>query len=152
MALNSLGRNYPEPFSAPGQKQRWIIERGYEELKQELGLRHYEGSGWRGFHHHATLCITAYEFLVAERSRFPPLVPVNWDYPSPSCRPLPPSRLAAFDYSDIIPARLLPFDNTFADPFSGNSQVVLLAVLHIYNIVVLKLMLQQRPHRVKPFI
>jgi SRSO17 transposase len=53
-------------------KQRWIIERDYEELKQELGLGHYEGTGWRGFHHHATLCIAAYGFLLAERSRFPP--------------------------------------------------------------------------------
>jgi SRSO17 transposase len=53
-------------------KHRWIIERDYEELKQELGLGHYEGRGWRGFHHHATLCIAAYGFLVAERSRFPP--------------------------------------------------------------------------------
>jgi SRSO17 transposase len=53
-------------------KQRWIIERDYEELKQELGLGHYEGRSWRGFHHHATLCIAAYGFLVAERSRFSP--------------------------------------------------------------------------------
>ena len=37
-------------------KHRWIIERDYEELKQELGLGHYEGGGWRGFHHHATPC------------------------------------------------------------------------------------------------
>src|SRR5437773_6548740 len=44
----------------------------YQELKQELGLGHYEGRGWRGFHHHATLCIAAYGFLVAERSRFSP--------------------------------------------------------------------------------
>jgi SRSO17 transposase len=53
-------------------KHRWIIERDYEELKQELGLAHYEGRGWRGFHHHATLCTAAYGFLVAERSRFSP--------------------------------------------------------------------------------
>ena len=53
-------------------KHRWIIERDYEELKQELGLGHYEGRGWRGFHHHATLCTAAYGFLVAERSRFSP--------------------------------------------------------------------------------
>jgi SRSO17 transposase len=53
-------------------KHRWIIERDYEELKQELGLNHYEGRGWRGFHHHATLCIAAYGFLVAERNRFSP--------------------------------------------------------------------------------
>ena len=53
-------------------KQRWIMERDYQELKQELGLGHYEGRGWRGFHHHATLCIAAYGFLVAERNRFSP--------------------------------------------------------------------------------
>jgi SRSO17 transposase len=53
-------------------KHRWIIERDYEELKQELGLGHYEGRGWRGFHHHATLCIAAYGFLIAERTRFSP--------------------------------------------------------------------------------
>jgi len=53
-------------------KHRWVIERDYEELKQELGLGHYEGRGWRGFHHHATLCIAAYGFLVAERNRFSP--------------------------------------------------------------------------------
>jgi SRSO17 transposase len=53
-------------------KHRWIIERDCEELKPELGLGHFEGRGWRGFHHHATLCIAAYGFLVAERSRFSP--------------------------------------------------------------------------------
>jgi SRSO17 transposase len=53
-------------------KHRWIIERDYQELKQELGLGHFEGRNWRGFHHHATLCIAAYGFLVAERNRFSP--------------------------------------------------------------------------------
>lgn len=53
-------------------KHRWIVERDYEELKQELGLGHYEGRGWRGFHHHATLCLAAYGFLVMERARFSP--------------------------------------------------------------------------------
>src|SRR6058998_1812510 len=51
---------------------RWRIERDFEELKQELGLGHFEGRGWRGFHHHASLCIAAYGFLVAERCRFSP--------------------------------------------------------------------------------
>jgi len=46
---------------------RWRIERDYEELKQELGLGHYEGRNWRGFHHHASLCIAAYGFLTLER-------------------------------------------------------------------------------------
>jgi SRSO17 transposase len=53
-------------------KIRWRIEHDYEELKQELGLTHYEGRGWRGFHHHATLTIASYAFLVAERGRFSP--------------------------------------------------------------------------------
>lgn len=56
-------------------KQRWVIERDYEELKQELGLGHYEGRGWRGFHHHATLCIAAYGFLISERETIPPSGP-----------------------------------------------------------------------------
>ena len=54
-------------------KLRWRIERDYQELKQELGLGHYEGRGWRGFHHHATLCIAAYGFLISEREAIPPL-------------------------------------------------------------------------------
>ena len=48
-------------------KMRWRIERDYQDLKQEFGLSHYEGRGWRGFHHHATLCIAAYGFLLADR-------------------------------------------------------------------------------------
>jgi SRSO17 transposase len=48
-------------------KMRWRIERDYQELKQEFGLGHYEGRGWQGFHHHATLCIAAYGFLIDQR-------------------------------------------------------------------------------------
>jgi SRSO17 transposase len=54
---------------------RWRIERDYQELKQELGLGHFEGRGWRGFHHHATLCIAAYGYLVSERETIPPSGP-----------------------------------------------------------------------------
>ena len=53
-------------------KLRWRIERDYRELKQEFGLGHYEGRGWRGFHHHASLCIAAYGFLLSERETIPP--------------------------------------------------------------------------------
>ncbi len=56
-------------------KMRWRIERDYHDLKQEVGLGHYEGRGWRGFHHHATLCIAAYGFLVSERAAIPPSAP-----------------------------------------------------------------------------
>jgi hypothetical protein len=53
-------------WSAP-RHQRWRIERDYQDLKQDFGLGHYEGRGWRGFHHHASLSIAAYGFLMAER-------------------------------------------------------------------------------------
>jgi SRSO17 transposase len=56
-------------------KLRWRIERDYQDLKQEVGLGHFEGRGWRGFHHHATLCIAAYGFLVSERETIPPSAP-----------------------------------------------------------------------------
>jgi SRSO17 transposase len=54
---------------------RWRVERDYQELKDELGLDHFEGRGWRGFHHHGSLCIAAYAFLAAERARHSPLTP-----------------------------------------------------------------------------
>jgi SRSO17 transposase len=70
--LSTLPADTPLEDLVAAAKGRWRIERDYQELKQELGLGHYEGRGWRGFHHHATLCIAAYGFLVAERSLFPP--------------------------------------------------------------------------------
>ena len=70
--LSTLGRNVTFAHLVRTAKLRWRIERDYLELKQEIGLGHFEGRGWRGFHHHATLCIAAYAFLVAERAAFPP--------------------------------------------------------------------------------
>jgi len=66
-------------------KLRWRIERDYEELKQEIGLGHYEGRGWRGFHHHATMCIAAYGFLIAEQATIPPSGPRRtWTIQAPA--------------------------------------------------------------------
>ncbi len=62
---------------------RWRIERDFEELKDELGLDHYEGRGWRGFHHHGVLCMAAYCFLAAERGRLSPPQPVAFLKPAP---------------------------------------------------------------------
>jgi SRSO17 transposase len=56
-------------------KGRWRIEHDYRDLKQEIGIGHYEGRGWRGFHHHGTLCIASYGFLISERERIPPSGP-----------------------------------------------------------------------------
>lgn len=69
--LSSLPDTTSLPDLVANAKLRWRIERDYQDLKQELGLGHYEGRGWRGFHHHATLCIAAYAFLVSERSLIP---------------------------------------------------------------------------------
>jgi SRSO17 transposase len=79
-------------------KLRWRIERDYHELKQEIGLGHFEGRGWRGFHHHATLCIAAYGFLVSERETIPPQqqVPPGFSkrlrFPKLIARGVPPLR------------------------------------------------------------
>jgi SRSO17 transposase len=73
--LSTLPENTKLADLVDQAKLRWRIERDYQELKQEIGLGHYEGRGWRGFHHHATLAIATYGFLVSERSLIPPSAP-----------------------------------------------------------------------------
>jgi SRSO17 transposase len=54
-------------------KQRWRTERVYEDMKGELGLDHYEGRRFRGWHHHVSVALCCFAFVVAERCRaFPP--------------------------------------------------------------------------------
>ena len=50
-------------------KSRWPVEQGYQQMKEELGLNHFEGRSWRGFHHHACLVMLSYGFLVLEQLR-----------------------------------------------------------------------------------
>jgi SRSO17 transposase len=109
-------------------KLRWRIERDYEELKQEIGLGHYEGRTWRGFHHHATMSIAAYGFLISERERIPPsgpdcaaaiekpALPVGYrprGAPDPAAAPRPeldrhhPSPVGRRDCSDIATMPML---------------------------------------------
>jgi hypothetical protein len=63
--LSTLGEDVMLGRMVYEAKMRWRIERDYQDLKQDLGLGHYEGRNWRGFHHHASLAIAAYAFLVA---------------------------------------------------------------------------------------
>ena len=70
--LSTLSMNIAFDALVDITMMRWHIERDYQELKQEVGLGHFEGRGWRGFHHHATMCIAAYGFLISERAAIPP--------------------------------------------------------------------------------
>jgi SRSO17 transposase len=57
-------------------KERYRTERAYQELKEELGLDHFEGRGFRGWHHHISVALSCYAFVAAERvRRFPPSAP-----------------------------------------------------------------------------
>ncbi len=69
--LTTLSEGTPLKRMVYEAKMRWRIERDYQDLKQDLGLGHYEGRGWRGFHHHASLSIASYGFLVSQRLQHP---------------------------------------------------------------------------------
>jgi SRSO17 transposase len=71
-SLTTLSKDISFAHMVDTAKLRWRVERDYEELKQEVGLGHFEGRGWRGFHHHATLCIATYGFLISEKETIPP--------------------------------------------------------------------------------
>src|ERR1700723_632560 len=101
--LSTLPEATPIEVLVDTAKLRWRIERDYEELKSELGLAHFEGRGWRGFHHHATLCIAAYGFLIRERAAFPPSGSWRRKTPRLSSRPRPrraadPTRAACREF------------------------------------------------------
>jgi len=99
--LSTLPRSISFRGLVDAAKLRWRVERDYQELKQEVGLGHFEGRGWLGFHHHATMCIAAYGFLISEtetippRDRAPPGCSRNLSYPKvtdPEDPPLRPER------------------------------------------------------------
>jgi SRSO17 transposase len=75
-ALSNLPADTPLEQAVGWWKTRWQVERGYEQLKDELGLDHFEGRSWNGFHHHAALTFLAYGFLVLEQQR-PPAEPAQ---------------------------------------------------------------------------
>jgi SRSO17 transposase len=70
--LSSLPADTPLKKLVQLAKLRWRVERDYQEMKGEVGLDHFEGRTWRGFHHHATLCMVAHGFLALRRALFPP--------------------------------------------------------------------------------
>lgn len=61
--VSNAGRQISVRQMVEWAHERWKIEQGYQQLKEELGLDHFEGRSWRGLHHHLTLCFMAYCFL-----------------------------------------------------------------------------------------
>ena len=90
-------------------KLRWRIERDYQEMKNEVGLDHYEGRSWRGFHHHAALCATAHAFLALRRAIFPPASTAMDTADGPT-------RLAARDLAQDRQLPLMPASSQRARP------------------------------------
>jgi len=80
--LSTLPTDLPVSQLVRLAKLRWRIERDYQELQDEVGLDHFEGRSWRGFHHHGALCIAAYAFLAAERARLSPPAPLSFLRPA----------------------------------------------------------------------
>jgi SRSO17 transposase len=72
-------------------KLRWRVERDYQEMKGELGLDHFEGRSWRGFHHHVALCAAAHAFLTLQRTLFPPQRPTMDPLHGPPCSSTDPA-------------------------------------------------------------
>lgn len=89
--LSTLPKDTPINELVDVAHQRWCIERDYQNLKQDFGLGHYEGRGWRGFHqrHHAALSIAAYGFLMAERLVADKPVGGKKTSSNPRCLPFP---------------------------------------------------------------
>jgi len=118
-------------------KMRWRIERDYQELKQEFGLSHYEGRNWRGFHHHATLCIAAYGFLLAQRlkhsgskknstrSKIPKIPSLPADY-TPRGSPTRATSHTRFHRHTALPSSLGNRQKTSSMPLLQRSESVLL--------------------------
>jgi SRSO17 transposase len=106
--LSTLPKDTPFQDLVDKAKLPWRIERDYEELKGESGSAHYEGRGWRGFHHHATLCIAAYGSLICEREAIPPQPPGSarsLHYPKVSDPAVPPIRPERHVENSIVTIR-----------------------------------------------
>lgn len=106
--LSTLPESTPLNDLVTKAHMRWRIERDYQDLKQELGLDHYEGRGWRGFHHHATLSIAAYGFLVSERLAAGEASGIKKNFALRQVPPLPADYIPRGSPARAAPRRRLP--------------------------------------------
>jgi SRSO17 transposase len=68
-AFSNLPANTSRLAAVRFWRSRWPVEQGYQQMKEELGLDHFEGRSWHGFHRHGVLVMLAYGFLTLERMR-----------------------------------------------------------------------------------
>jgi SRSO17 transposase len=95
-------------------KSRWPVEQGYQQMKEELGLNHFEGRSWRGFHHHACLVLLASGFLVPEQLR------AKEAPASPGTKSEPPPRITVPGIRRALQRFLMPrakSDCNYCNPF-----------------------------------
>jgi SRSO17 transposase len=102
-ALSNLPPETTLEQAVPRWKERWQVERGYLQLKGELGLDHFEGRSWPGFHHHATMTFLAYGFLALERRRAASERPEQVEPPGEARRGARPCRACAAPSSASSP-------------------------------------------------
>jgi SRSO17 transposase len=67
--LSNLPPDTPLEALAGTVKARWVCEQAHQQLKEELGLDHFEGRSWTGLHRHALMTMIAYAFLQSRRLR-----------------------------------------------------------------------------------
>jgi SRSO17 transposase len=65
--LSNLPADTPIKQIASAIKARWVCEQAHQQLKEELGLDHFEGRSWQGLHRHCLMCMMALTFLQSQR-------------------------------------------------------------------------------------
>ena len=110
--LSDLPENTTMRTPVRWAKSRWAVERNYREMKDHLGLDHFEGRGWAGWHHHVTLVMLAFAFVLSERLRRR-LVRRSCGGKGGQSSPFPRSWAGSSNHSPLGPESASPAVNPF---------------------------------------
>lgn len=106
-------------------KARWICEQAHPQLKEELGLDHFEGRSWQGLHRHALMTMIAYEFLQHRRlAQAGRKKRINGPPPQPSLPYAKPSSISSFNH-DLSEARTAEDKSAESSGVNKSGKVVL---------------------------
>jgi SRSO17 transposase len=110
--LASLPAETPLEELAATIKARWVCEQAHQQLKEELGLDHFEGRSWTGLHRHALMTMIAFAFLqhlrLGARGKKRPRAAPRTTAPADPAGDPAPARRAALARLDLLPALRLP--------------------------------------------